>query len=43
MGACSNFLVASCSSQHNTLDESIRATVERIAKLSHDLLALFSY
>ena len=43
MGARSSFLVASCSSQHNTLDRSIRATDERIAKLSHDLAALSSY
>ena len=43
MGARSNFLVASFSSQLNTLDGSIRATDERIAKLYHDLAALFSY
>ena len=43
MGARSNFLVASRSSQHNTLDGSIRATDERIAKLSRDLAALSSY
>ena len=43
MGAGSYFLVASCSSQHNSLDGSIRATDERIAKLSHDLAALSSY
>ena len=43
VGARSNFLVASRSSQHNTLDGSIRATDERIAKLSRDLAALSSY
>ena len=43
MGARSNFLVASRSSQHNTLDGSIRATDERIAKLSRDVAALSIY
>ena len=43
LGARSNFLVASCSSQHYTLDRSIRATDEDIDKLSHGLAALSSY
>ena len=43
VGALSNFLVASFSSQHNTLDVSIRAADERIAKLSHELAALGAF